>query len=493
MKIDESNRDFLIKYNELISSARYEKNNFSFLASPTLNKQETISFLYKNILSNKIKYRVLKLILMFLLFIPRIIYHLYNLLVINLRFKISSLPLNHTYVRTWLVPKVFNNNKIEDDYFRNLIHDLKKDNKVVIGFSPLNYGKELKKFQKNKNKNFIIPIGLLELTDIFKIMYRYVFTGKANLDNEYFFNNKPVSKIINFSLSTDYFKFRSFQAYLDFEIAKKIKKYEPKSLIYIFENQAWEKSYLKVFKNSDTLKIGYQSSGFSFRFLNFFPSKTDFKKGLFPDKILTVGDHYTKILKKFGNFPVPVITFAALRFNYPVSKKKYIIEQPIKNIHQRILYAFAVHTYQYPIIINNLIKILGNTNVQVILKFHPLFDPKNNKINLPNNFKIWNANSYCTLKNSFDFVLFNDNSFGIESLLLGVRAYEFKFGEIYPENRMLDFNLYKSSLNIHELKSAVAKLLTGKFDKSMDKNYISTYININYKPYNKNSLYLLKT
>ena len=49
MKIDESNKDFLIKYNELISVASYEKNNFSFLASPTLNKQETISFLYKNI------------------------------------------------------------------------------------------------------------------------------------------------------------------------------------------------------------------------------------------------------------------------------------------------------------------------------------------------------------------------------------------------------------------------------------------------------------
>ena len=388
MKVEDLNNDFLIKYNELISAARYEKDNFSFSASPTLNKQETISFLYKNILLNKIDFKTLKLILMYILFIPRIIYHLYNLLVINYRFKISNLPLNHIYIRTWLVPKVFKNNKIEDDYFRNLIYDLEKDNEVVIGFSPLNYGKELIKFQKNKSKNFIIPIGLLDVSDIFKIMFNYVFSGKAKLSNEYFFNNKTVTKIINFSLSSDYFKFRSFQAYLDLEIAKKIKKYKPKSLLYIFENQAWEKSYLKVFKNTDTLKIGYQSSGFSFRFLNFFPSKIDFKKGLFPDKIITVGDHYTNILKKFGNFPVPLITFAALRFDYPVLNNKYIIEEPVKILHKKILYAFAVHTYQYPIIIKKLIKTFIKKDIKVVLKFHPLFDIKKNKISLPNNFEI---------------------------------------------------------------------------------------------------------
>ena len=446
MIVEELNGDFLVKYNELISKASYEKNNFSFLASPTLNKQETISFLYKNILLNKIEWNTLKLILMYLLFVPRITYHLYNLLVINYRFKTSNLPLNHVYIRTWLVPKSFKNNKIGDDYFRNLIKDLEKDNKVVIGFSPLNYGKELIKFKNiNKNKNFIIPIGLLDLKDIFKIMFDYVLSGKAKLSNEYFFNNKPVSKIINFSLSSDYFKFRSFQAYLDLEIAKKINKYKPKSLLYIFENQAWEKSYLKVFKNTKTLIIGYQSSGFSFRFLNFFPSKIDFKKGLFPDKIITVGDHYTNVLKKFGNFPIPVLTFAALRFDYPVSNNKYLIEQTVKSIHNRVLYAFAVHLYQYPIIIKNLIRILGNTKIQVVLKFHPLFDTKKIKIDLPNNFKIWTPNTYNSLKNSFDFILFNDNSFGIESLLLGVKAFEFKFGELYPENRMLDFELYKTS------------------------------------------------
>ena len=63
MKVEDLNNDFLIKYNELISAARYEKDNFSFSASPTLNKQETISFLYKNILLNKIDFKTLKLIL----------------------------------------------------------------------------------------------------------------------------------------------------------------------------------------------------------------------------------------------------------------------------------------------------------------------------------------------------------------------------------------------------------------------------------------------
>ena len=87
------------------------------------------------------------------------------------------------------------------------------------------------------------------------------------------------------------------QAYIDYHIAIKLKKYHPKKILYVFENQAWENSYINVFNDSKTELIGYQSSGFSFRFLNFFPSNIDKKFGLFPDKIFTVGDNYTKQLK----------------------------------------------------------------------------------------------------------------------------------------------------------------------------------------------------
>ena len=50
--MNKNSNDYLVEYNELLSQAAFEQNGkFSFLASPTLNKQETITFLYKDIIN----------------------------------------------------------------------------------------------------------------------------------------------------------------------------------------------------------------------------------------------------------------------------------------------------------------------------------------------------------------------------------------------------------------------------------------------------------
>ena len=47
-----STNDFLVEYNELLSCAALEhKGDFSALASPTLNKQETVTFLYRDVVN----------------------------------------------------------------------------------------------------------------------------------------------------------------------------------------------------------------------------------------------------------------------------------------------------------------------------------------------------------------------------------------------------------------------------------------------------------
>ena len=46
------NKDYLIEYNELLSRVALEhKGEFSALASPTLNKQETVTFLYRDVVN----------------------------------------------------------------------------------------------------------------------------------------------------------------------------------------------------------------------------------------------------------------------------------------------------------------------------------------------------------------------------------------------------------------------------------------------------------
>ena len=254
----------------------------------------------------------------------------------------------------------------------------------------------------------------------------------------------------------------------------------------MFENQAWENAYLSVFKDAEIKTIGYQSSGFSFRFLNFFPTNLDSKISLFPDKLLTVGDLYTKILKDYAHYPIPIQTFAALRFDYPSNNSKYLIEEPVKVIHNRILYAFAVHRYQYEKIINDLVDVFGNTDIEVYLKFHPLYNDKAINVKLPKNFKTIKSIQMKLLRDTYDLVLFNDSSFGVEALMEGVKSFEYEIDSIYDETRMFQFNLYINKLEKNDLilikESILNRTIKKKFSVKKAKDYINNYYKVYVDP-----------
>ena len=485
------NKDYLIEYNELLSRVALEhKGNFSALASPTLNKQETVTFLYRDVV-NQINGHTRKIskinpVRLRLEFIARLSLMLFHLVKTSLQFRVKILPKKCIYIRTWLVPRSIQNGKVIDDYFRQLIDDMSEENNVMVGFQPLNYGVTLRQFKNtHKPENFINPVGLLSIIDIIKIFWKYIISAKVILKNEYYFKESDISNLICISLEKDYFKLRSFQAYLELEIAKKIKKFSPKTFLFIFENQAWENAYLSIFKDTETKTIGYQSSGFSFRFLNFFPTKLDAKNALFPDKILTVGDAFTKVLKEFGNYPIPLETFGALRFDFPALNGQYVVDAPVATIFKRILYAFSVHFYQYQQIIQELIDVFDNTEIEVHLKYHPLFESSVNNIQLPSNFKVWSKDNK-KLNETYDVILFNDNSFGIESLLMGVRSYEYEFGEFYNESRLFNFDLYRYRLDKKGLTILRDQIVNGAISKGLDREYIQQYIESMYMVYNGN-------
>jgi hypothetical protein len=489
--------DFLVDYNELLSRAALEhKGAFSALASPTLNKQETVTFLYRDVVNringkqqisknlNHLRLRLGFVIRLGLMFI--------SLVRTSLQFRIKSLPENCIYVRTWLVPLSIQNERVRDEYFRQLIDDLSKYKSVVVGFQPLDYGVTLKKFKSaHKAGDFIIPVGLLGLIDIINIFVKYILSANITLKKEYHFKGNDIRNLINDSLKKDYFNLRSFQAYLELEIAKKIKVFTPEIFLYMFENQAWENAYLSTFKETETKIIGYQSSGFSFRFLNLFPTKLDGQNALYPDKILTVGDNFTKALKEFGEYPIPVETFGALRFDYPAVNGNYIIEEPTSKIFKRVLYAFPVHIYQYQQIIQDLIDVFKNTEIEVHLKYHPLYQSSDIKFQLPSNFKIWEKKNDEKLKETYDLVLFSDNSFGIESLLMGVKSYEYKFGEIYDENRLFNFDLYHHLLDKKALINIRDHIMNNTIVKYLNKAYIQQYIESMYMVYDSDTSKIL--
>jgi hypothetical protein len=484
-------KDFLEDYNLLLSRASLEKkDNFSSLASPTLNKQETVTFLYLKVqkyLKTKIKNEEKKILFReYLTFYSRLIYVFINLIRISLQFRVKKLPKNCIFLRTWLVPKSFSNHRLGDDYFREMIDDLDSSENLIVGFMPNGFN-TLKKLKKvSKSKNYIITPGLLSVKEIFTLIFDYFTNGHIQLDNQYYFKKEDVSFLINKSLTDDYLYLRSFPAFLEKYIANKIKKYDPKVIVYIYENQAWERSLIKVFNSTNTKIIGYQSSGFSTRFLNFFPTFLDKENGYFPDKILTVGDIYTEKLKELGDYITPIETFAALRFNYKCDRHgKYLIQKQLSHIKKSIIYAFPVLIYQYQTILNDLVHVFGNSEIKVDLKFHPLFLGDNlNKItqNLPSNFFIVDHVEMENLNKVYDAVLFNDNSFGIESLINGVPSFEYNLDEGIDDSRLFNFNLYNCKINKDSLKDLKIRIINNTLP-NLRQNLVSDYIEKVYTPY----------
>ena len=484
-----NNDKFLGEYNSTLSRALIElEYSRAALASPTLSKQETITFLFKKI-NERHKRTMFVYIKNRLLFLYFIFYYLFYLLFVATFFKAKISKGVKYYFRTWLVPKSINDNKVVDDYFRELIDDLGLQGETVVGFQPQSLTSLLFKFKKyNKKKNFIIPIGLLSYWDIFNLIYQYILKGKVNLKNDYYFEGTLITDYINQSLEDDYLKFRSFFAFLECSITKKIIQINPEYYIYIFENQAWEKSNLFKINKTKIKSIGYQSSGFSYRFLNFFPTQNDSELFLFPNFIYTVGDHYSALLRNNAYYPDIIKTFGALRFNYLFKDGNFSIKKFNPRILKRVMYAFPVHKYQYEIIIDNLVRVFSNSDIEVTLKFHPIYiNYKYPKV-LPKNFKT--DYPYLELNQNYDFVLFNDNSFGLESLIEGVRSYQFVFGEFYPEERLVNFDLYNSVVNLSECINLKNEILNNTLDKSINIRRLEEYIRNNYQPYNRKFNYL---
>jgi hypothetical protein len=477
-------RDYLITYNNLLSELSKEFNqSFASIASPTLSKQETVSYLYNNIQEYIIKKNKLKFPLKRIIqFIPRLLYLFFKLIYISFKYRIKNIPANTVFFRSWLVPRSLNEGFYYDDYFRNLPLDLLQYEKTLIGINST----DLKLLKKCNflNNSLVNSNGLLSFKDVFKVFNTYLKNGLLKANNVYLYKDIDITFLINRTLLIEYLCLNPFEAYLEFEKCKKLINFNIKAYCYIYENQSWEKAACYAYKNTNVKTIAYQSSGFSPIFLNFYPTLYDSHNHPMPNIILTVGDYFTKYLKENGNYLIPIKTFGALRFEYKNDGLKYLVSKPNTLILNRILYAFSVHINFYNEIIEDLIEIFQNTTINVDLKLHPIYyDSFKFNINLPSNFKIINQVNNDELCNYYDFILFNDSSFGIESILCGVKSFQYNRIGKFLDNRFFYFNLWNPNVDFNDLKILRDQLLSKNLNKYYNQEEASKYINKMYKPY----------
>lgn len=480
-------QDYFGSYNDLISQVAKEFNGaFAALASPTLSKQETVSGLHNQILANredKKGYPLLEI----LLFIPRLVLAAARLIYGSIQFRVKALPKDAVYFRTWLLPQCFRDCRVDDDFFRGIVREVAKRDKVVIVFCPLDYSL-LSRFKLcEKPEGAIISCGLLGLRDIIKLFGEYLFTGLIQAKKKYYYDNCDVTSDINRSLLLDYLCLNSFAAYQEKYICKKLSMHSPKGFIYVYENQALEKSACQTLRFYGVPLIGYQSSGFSPLFLNFFPTEVDTLLPM-PDVIFTVGDYFAQYLKQYGHYKIPVETLAAVRFSYPNELGKYCVKMPYSKVQKRVIYAFSVRLEQYESIIKDLIEIFGGVGVDIDLKLHPTYEFKKIPIlsALPANFRIVSKVSMEKLSEVYDCVIFNDNSFGIEALFFGVRSFQYNHDGEFIDERFIYFDYWETHLDYHGLKMLRDEISSGSFSKEYNIEFLREYLNKMYRPLTTN-------
>jgi hypothetical protein len=481
------------EYNNLLSSVFSEfGENFAAIASPTLSKQETVTFLFKSIQEGTqdrstifhFPWRLL------LEFIPRLALMFTKVVFASLSYRVKNLPEGAVIFKTWLVPRSLAESTLNDDYFRQLPEDLEAFEKTVVSFTTSNFGL-LNQFGKvRKNENQIISYGLLSLFEVVKLFFDYIFNALIQVNKNYFLKGNDVTGYINRSLLLDYLLLRSFEAYSEKYKCKKFIEHKIKAFVYVFENQSLEKACCAILRGHNIRLIGYQSSGFSPIFLNFFPTEDDAQNQPMPDILLTVGDHFRKYLIEYGHYQIPVESFAALRFSYPINEGCYVVNLPNPNILSRILYAFPVHIEQYEKTIIDLIRVFQGSGIEVDLKLHPLYMLNDAKTlpALPENFRVLTKVDMDCLRDDYDCVLFNDNSFGIEALLKGVRSYQYSRDGSFEDDRFMYFNLWQVNFQLEDVYLLKDQIQVGSYNKVFDVQSVSAYINSMYQPYTRESL-----
>ena len=480
-------------YSQLISEVMVDfSDNFGALSSPTLSKQETVTALLKSIedflkdSSKKPVFPWKRLIE----FIPRLVLMFIRVSYASIRFKIRKIPSNAIVFRTWLVPRSFQKNGLTDDYFRQLPIDLAPFENVLISFTStdLSLLKQFGSVQRSGNQ--IMSYGLLTLFDVISLFLDYIFTALIQTKKRFKLEGKDITSCINHSLLLDYLELRSFEAYTEKYKCNKLVQYNIKAFVYVFENQSWEKVCCYMLRNKNIRLIGYQSSGFSPVFLNFFPSQLDSEIHPMPDILLTVGDHFRSYLLNNGHYRINIKTFAAMRFSYPSVNSAYLIDPPYLQVIGRILYAFPVQFEQYEPTIKDLISVFKGSNIQVDLKVHPLYELSDikNIFSLPDNFCIVDEVNVDLLSKTYDCVLFNDNSFGIESLLKGVKSYQYCKNIAFLDDRYIYFDLWKVNFSLEDVSQLKIKIENCTYDKSFSSQAVSRYINSMYHPYSQKSL-----
>ncbi len=223
-------------------------------------------------------------------------------------------------IKTFAYHRSFCNNEFIDPFFGKLREYLEeKGHKVITIFDPIDCS--IFSFFKSRHLDNTLPFyAFLSPIDFLWVLTQLMKALFTSLKGTYLFNNIDISDIIRFHFNSNKTDSGTAYSLLMFRSYKRIfKKFAPKSYIYTYENNPWERMGLIAAKEAKTQieTIGYQHNVIPLASLNLFPSSNEFSFAPFPDKIVTTSALTAEILKSWApNLNMAICPGAALRYSY---------------------------------------------------------------------------------------------------------------------------------------------------------------------------------
>lgn len=233
-------------------------------------------------------------------------------------------------MRTWIGGEDFmGNGRYKDRYYSTLPDWLRRRGYEVIispwAYRPRQSLRKLFRALRNSNERFLIPQDDIRLRDYIKGILTIL--GSASIPRGRFaFRGKEVSRLI---LRERLLQARAagtvnYLTYLGIIRRWKSRGFNPDIFIDTFENINVEKPQIAALRRHfpDTKIIGYQHATISPLMLKYNTTEEEFRRGLFPDLIVTNGAFFREKLAQNG-FPEERLRVGpSLRFSYISNREK---------------------------------------------------------------------------------------------------------------------------------------------------------------------------
>jgi glycosyltransferase involved in cell wall biosynthesis len=337
---------------------------------------------------------------------------------------------------TWADPETFPPGKpVEDErYFGTLPSELRAEGKTVGFLANLTtWAHAVEQIADGLGAAadpIVVPEETLGLRDVVALMLG-TLASPARVRGRFAPGGLDLSPLIEDELRREWAKPRQLQALQWFHVGRYLaRRGRPSRVIFPFENQPWEKTLRLGLRAAlpETESEGYQHTPFSEHWFPYFPSRRDLAAGQLPDRVLTIGPLWRRVLEASGYPAERLGSIRALR------QRDLIGMQPRAARSTEDPVALVACSIGRSDSLELVVKALGAleqlADIHVRVKLHPKMDGSAETFvrtlldalgrqELPANVELVGGSSIDALGEA-DVLLYNTTSVAYEALALGV-------------------------------------------------------------------------